>query len=284
MLPDERAALTAWADAFTELLNARPTFASLASDELTAITFPPVIRPEELLGSNGHFRHHPAMVEHVRGLGFDWDAGGRIRTAPTPGTFNRLVDALGFSNVGFRPQLFVEGRSAMPLGRWLTLVLDGVLPLQVSTPEWSAACLTGQTALSAVSRLRLQVTSLAHDLTVHVLNYHLIPRASVAEMRARIEATVPDRVASWREPGAGAPLTLSYFIDNDLNRYCYAVWCLTKKPADFAAIFQAPGNIDQLWTALSIRLEETATGKGDVPDGNTDRMGPLRPTTFELKR
>jgi hypothetical protein len=283
-LEEERSALNAWAGTFLRVLNASPTLAPLSEDaSLTSITFPRVIRPEDLLGVYGHFHHHPAMEEHVRQLGFGWDATGRLRTSPTPLSLKARREALGFGHCGYDVQLFAEGRSSLPLGRWLTLYLDGVMPLQVSTPEWYEACLSGQTPLSAVNRLRFQLMSLAHDLTVHALNYHLIPRTAIDDWRARITASVPDRVAAWKEPGAAAPLTLTYFLDNDLNRYCYAAWCLTPSPDAFSEIFLRPANYDQLLRALEIRLQETHAGRGDVPGGNTDAMGQLQATTFELR-
>ena len=79
-----------------------------------------------------------------------------------------------------------------------------------------------------------------------------------------------------------APLTLTYFYDNDLNRYCYAVWSRCKQPRDFAAIFLAKRNYDQLVAVLEIRLDETKSGRGDVASGEFDEMGKLAETAFDV--
>jgi hypothetical protein len=125
--------------------------------------------------------------------------------------------------------------------------------------------------------------SLAHDLSVHALNYHLVPHATVADLAHRIRAAVPDRYAAWSRPGTITPLTLTYFYDNDFNRYTYAVWCRCERPEDFAAIFTAQRNYDQLVAALAVRLEETKAGRGDVASGDFDDVGALAETSFQVE-
>jgi hypothetical protein len=130
--------------------------------------------------------------------------------------------------------------------------------------------------------LRFHFASFAHDLTVHALNYHLVPRACIEAFRARIVAAMPDRVASWRAPGAPGPLTLTTFYDNDLNRYGYAVWSRSDGPRDFARNFADPRNFDQLLGCLDRRIDETLRGLGDVPSGDTHDLAPLVPCAFEV--
>ena len=79
-----------------------------------------------------------------------------------------------------------------------------------------------------------------------------------------------------------APLTLTYFYDNDFNRYTYAVWCRSERPEDFGPRFVAARNFDQLLAALDVRLEETKAGRGDVASGDFDEMGKLAETSFDV--
>src|SRR5205823_502491 len=131
-------------------------------------------------------------------------------------------------------------------------------------------------------RLRWHCVALPHDLTVHALSYHLVPRASIDEIAGRIRAALPERVASWSKPGAKGALTIGHFFDDDLNRYCYAVWCRCDEPRDFRPLFTAPRNYAQLLAALDLRIRETEEGKGDVASEKNDEMGPIGETKFEL--
>ena len=131
--------------------------------------------------------------------------------------------------------------------------------------------------------LEFHFTSLAHDLTVHALNYHLIPRDCWAELMADLTAALPERYSSWEANPSEGPLTLTFFFDNDLNRYCYAIWCRSKTAEDFPRLFRAEGNLSQLRQVLHTRIQETIAGIGDVPSGDTDDMQPLTMLDFRVK-
>jgi len=127
------------------------------------------------------------------------------------------------------------------------------------------------------------LTTFAHDLTVHALNYHLIPRTAIRDLGERVMAGVGARLTGLDRPGAMAPLTLAWFFDNDLNRYCYEVWFRCTRPEHFAPTFTAADNLAQLHAALDTRVRETLAGLGDVASGRSEDLPPLEAVTFNLR-
>ena len=222
------------------------------------------------------------MVEHVRRMGFEWDDDGRVMTVPAPGAFNARLAEIGVAQAGFRLAYANGTADTMPLGPWLLRYMDGVITLLVNAPAYYESLLGSRGERRSRADPRWGLLSVAHDLSVHALNYHLIPHAAVADLAQRIRAAIPERAHAWRE-SALAPLTLTYFYDNDLNRYTYAVWCRCERPQDFGSIFLARRNYEQLVAALEVRLAETKSGRGDVPSGDFDDMEKLAETSFRVE-
>ena len=164
----------------------------------------------------------------------------------------------------------------LTLGPFLTSYLAGCVPVHVASASFYDAI------ASSRGDLRFHFASFAHDLTVHALNYHLVPRASIETFRDCIERTMPERVAHWKEPGSSGPLTLTTFFDNDLNRYGYAVWSRCEAPEHFARLFAETRNHGQILDCLDRRIDETLRGLGDVPGGDTRDMPPLIPCEFQI--
>ena len=283
-LADDATLLRPWARAFAKVCGAEVQFSPLDPNEAaagTCLTFPAVFEQIEIIGGVGHFAHRPAMAAHVRRLGFAWDASGRVMTVPAPGAFNDRMARLGLAGDGFQLSYSKLVAPMMPLGPWLKRYMHGVITLLVNAPSFYDDLVQRASDQERVGA-RWGLSSIAHDLSVHALNYHLIPDAAVDDLAGRIRAALPARYADWSRAEASAPLTLTYFYDNDFNRYTYGVWCNCERPEDFAAIFLAERNYAQLVAALEIRLRETAAGIGDVASGVVDDMGPLTPTSFEI--
>lgn len=281
MRDDERALLEPWRDAAAALFGDAPSVTRLESgalpgEPLYQLSYP-MLATSNVIGQSGHFSQTAALRDHVRALGFKWDESGCIRSAPTPATFNALLPEIAGEAVGFRLEIVAEDTTTVSLGPWLDRYAQGVISVHVCTRAFYASAGTHLAGM-----LKWQVTTLVHDLTVHALNYHLIPRASALALGDRIRRALPDRAARWADRGASAPLTLAYFYDNDLNRYSYAVWSACSTPSDFASLFDA--HLGQLLRALDVRIEETRAGVGDVPSGNTRDMAKLTPTEFSVPR
>src|SRR5262245_14236023 len=89
-----------------------------------ALRFPDVFEPNAVIGGVQHFSARPNLVAWVRGLGFDWTPAGRVLSVPTPVTLCRMLDRLGPSGRGYRPELCAEDELVLPIGRWIRAYLD----------------------------------------------------------------------------------------------------------------------------------------------------------------
>ena len=281
---DERRQLDPWARAFEAVYGWGPVFEDFSGDvpDGFTITIRPAVTPIELLGGTGHFRHRPAMVEQVRRMGFGWTEGNRVVTMPSPATFNALAERFVPAGDGFRVRVHRDPQRNLTLGPFITSYLEGFVPAHVADGSLYPDVASDPIRAPGRGDLRFHFASFAHDLTVHALNYHLVPRACIEAFRARIEAAMPERVASWRVPGSPGPLTLTTFFDNDVNRYGYAVWSRSEGPRDFARNFAEPRNFDQLLGCLDRRIDETLRGLGDVVSGDTHDLAPLVPCEFAV--
>ncbi len=286
-IEQDAALLGPWAQAFETFCGQPVRLEPLdAADPMAGqrLTFPRVFEPIALIGGIGHFQQSPALVEHVHRMGFQWDADGRVMTVPAPGAFNARLAQRGLAQAGFFLAYANGSAPSMPLGNWLQRYMGGLITVLVNAPRFYALLLRSRQKVEP----RWALMSLAHDLSVHALNYHLVPHhlvphVAVADLASRIRSAIPERYAAWSQPAAAAPLTLTYFYDNDFNRYTYAVWCRSRKPEDFASIFVAPRNYDQLVAALEIRLGETKAGIGDVASGVVGDMAKLAETSFDVR-
>src|SRR5437667_267441 len=87
-IDDDATLLGPWATAFAAVCGAPVRLEPLDPADSTAglrMTFPAIFQPIELIGGVGHFGQEPAMVEHVRRMGFQWGDDGRVMTVLAPG-------------------------------------------------------------------------------------------------------------------------------------------------------------------------------------------------------
>lgn len=283
---DERATLTRWAEVFTLSCGWTPTLHDLSRDELPGaklftLEFQPLLKPIEMLGGTGHFAHRAGHVAHLRRMGFGWNDAGRVLTSPSPLSFNALADVFAGPDTGYRLGYIREDRRCLSLGPWLLRYLAGEVPVHIGSDAYYDEVRRG--GARAAAPLDFHFSSFAHDLTVHALNYHLIPRRFIERVRSRIVEAMPERHAGWRAPDAAGPLTLTTFFDNDLNRYSYVVWSRTDDVAGFGRMFLAESNLAQIMACLDVRIDETRRGLGDVPSGDTNDMQPLEKFEFAIR-
>lgn len=280
VLDDERHLLERWAGAFAVVNGWAPILEDFLDGTFTC-TFEPRFEPIEMLAGTTHFIHRPKLVEHLSSMGFRWSDVGRVLTVPSPESFNRLADRLLPPGVGYRVGTIVRDQRNLALGPWLRMYLAGRIPVHLSTEAFYDAILAAGERPWDWRDRRFQFQSFAHDLTVHALNYQFVPRAAIDAFAARIVAALPERVTAWGARDAPGPLTLTTFFDNDLNRFCYAVWWRCEDPADFVEIFLE--HLPQLVACLDQRIAETRDGLGDAPDEDTRHLAPLATWDFEVK-
>ncbi|MFO0625433.1 MAG: hypothetical protein U0325_07410 [Polyangiales bacterium] len=282
VVDDERANLEVWAEAFGRVLGWAPRVLDAPGDPPgIALRFDGPIEPVEMLGSTGHLAQSPALLAHARAMGFDWDAAGVVRTVPSPDTFNRRAARLLPPGAGYRMHYDRSERRNMALGGFLLRYLDGGVPVQLASPAFYRAVLARAGEVTA-GELGFHFTSFAHDLSVHALNYQVVPRVLREAIRARVTTALPARVAAWATPEAPGPLTLTTFFDNDVNRFCYAVWTASDAVDEALQVAEAHGA--QLLACLDHRIAETVAGTGDVESGDTHDLRPLAPWTFTIGR
>ena len=112
-----------------------------------------------------------------------------------------------------------------------------------------------------------------HDMTKHVLPFHLVPRSRLLELGERAVAAmgfVKRRLArelGWaRIQGFApkewlAPVPLLSFYENDLVDYCHGVWNAIERPEDFEPTFVRSRHYAQLVDVLASRARQ-AKGLG----------------------
>jgi hypothetical protein len=276
----ERELLGGWIETFERVYGARPALRPLAGapEGQAQLVFPPVFRMQGLVGSTSHFKSKPALVEHVRSLGFDWDAEGAILTIPTPATFNARAAALGLGEVGYGLTYTVEDDTQFSPGPWLISYYGGRIPIHMASPTFYTEFLRKQPADS----LQFHFASFVHDVSVHALNYHLIPHAVIEAMGGRVREAMGEMWDDWTADAVRtAPRAMPFFLDNDLNRWGYEIWAMAATPEQFIEIASRPHNVDQLRLALDVRIQEAHIGLGDDGDGNGPP--PFSPTHFSLQ-
>ncbi len=282
MRDHEAPLLTPWLATFMRVFG-QPAIVEHYESELPhrgalfRLRFPPVFGEKTLLGSADQFIRSAALVAHVRAWGFEFDDERVICAAPTPDSFNALLEEATKGQAGYRLTYHCEDSSVTSTGPWLHRYLEGSIPVHVASPSFY------ESGPARASELVSHLTTLAHDVTVHALNYHLIPRSAIEQLGRRILQVVGGKLTGVDCPGGHAPQTLAWFFDNDLNRYCNEVWFKCTRPEQFGPTFTAPANLAQLHAALEVRLRETLDGVGDVPSGRGDDMRPLTPITFALE-
>jgi hypothetical protein len=235
-----------------------------------------------MVGTIGHFARKPAILQHLRELGYEWNGAGVILTVPTPATFRATMASMDASACGFTPQVTIIDAFDIPAGAWLLDLTRGLVTINVGSAALYRRRSPPHRAALGEPRHRSRLGTwlhhllcLPHDMSKHVLPLHLVPRPAILDLGARVrEALGPwrTRVASLglKWPGAlghvpkrwQGPGPLLRFYENDLVDYCHRVWGAVDRPADFAPVFTRPKHYRQLTNALERRIEQVRVAGG----------------------
>lgn len=209
--------------------GSRPTVCALdAAVPAFVVRYPRL--PPESLPRGGYLYQapqqflQPPLVQHLASLGFFVDDDLVVRTVPTPATFERLMQLAGFADRGYRAALVRTPSTSMPPAAWLSHVIDGRFPINIASRWFHAASrIARRTPLARAFRVEpADLGLLVHDVGVHILATHLLPRTDIRDIGQRLQGRRPARAAA--------------FFEGDLTRYCQELWREARSVAEFDAI------------------------------------------------
>ncbi len=206
------------------------------------------------------FRISPALradgpsVLYLRRLGFDWDRSGVVREVPIPGQLSRSLLGAGLGAFGVRPRLLSLPTMALFDRRWLAGFIRAQLPINLGSRAFYL-----RHAWRHLPRLRTSpqrrrwlmshFVTLAHDLSVHALPAHLVPR--------ELLLMLGDLIAqAWRKAPRSlhAPEPLLLFYDMDFHIYCRDAWADVERLADLPLTLLQEARLSELLSRLEHRV------------------------------
>jgi hypothetical protein len=283
----EARTLAPWLAAHAALHGSAPTLT--CGPEGSTLALPPwedglgLFR--RMMGTVEWLLQKPRMVAHVRALGFAWGEDGVLLGMPTPSGLKARLRALHLSSSGFAPDLVSLDGLDPPAGAWLARLMRGVVTMNVGTARLYERTLEGGSTPRGRARheaLVHHLLALPHDMTKHVLTFHLVPRSCVLDLGARARLALrPPRAWLANDEALGrarllgrlpkewqAPLPLLTFYENDLVDYCSRVFGAIDRPEEFAPTFARPAHYAQLTDVLARRVGQIGRVSGlfrDVP-------------------
>jgi hypothetical protein len=164
---------------------------------------------------------------------------GEARIVPTPATFERARAQLVPDGAPLRIEL-ARGRFQLVLARtWIRRVaFENILPVRVA-PDWAVGLYGMIRRAARRSPGPIDVGVLAHDVSLHALAFHAIPRHAWSELT---------EIAARRLGRHGGAGRLARFFEEDLTRACWSVWRTVERPTDFGSAFEPA--FDDLKSAL----------------------------------
>lgn len=219
--------------------------------------------PDRDLPDAGSFFHVPSAIRtspsgasYLRRLGFAWDPEGTARTVPTPATFLAARRLLGVSDIGFSPVIAPRHSMALFARRWLLSSSHAELAINLGTKiyYWLSRPRQSPLALRIASIRKDWIghfTTIGHDMSVHLLGTHFMPRAVLLRIGERVRSALKslplaDRVA--------APRALLEFYDMDLFLHCRARWELADKLWDLPGDLASETSLGDLLERLEERI------------------------------
>lgn len=206
-------------------------------------------------------RRRPSGSSYLRRLGFAWDAEGSARTVPTPATFIAARRRLGLEEAGLTPRIFQRRSMALFARRWLLSSTRAELAINLATEfyYWIRRPLQSPLALRSSSIRRdwtAHFTTLGHDMSVHLLGTHLMPRLVLHRMGERARSAMnrlplPDRL--------NAPRPLLDFYDTDLFLHARERWDQADRVEDLAGLLASEASLAELLERLEARIAEAGS-------------------------
>jgi hypothetical protein len=233
---------------YARLYAVRPRPVRVRSAERAApglsITYPPPRNGTE--PPSGAIHSAPSRVVRRRifrryfaALGCVFDAG-QARTVPTPATFDRARRELCPDGAPLRIELLRGRFRFVTAGPWIRgIARDHALPVRVA-PRWAVELhRLFQTGLLFESPI--DVGMLPHDMSLHAIGFHRIPREHFSELTA-LAARRLGRSEKKSDVG------IARFFEETLTRAAWDVWKELERPSDFASRFDR--DFDRLRQAL----------------------------------
>ncbi len=229
LLGAEGALLADTVDAFARCYGAPLEAVWLEGDEAPSVGFPPVVTDQEvLMYAPPPFRQDAHTIAYLEDLGFAVDARDRVFAVPVPSAFARRRARLGVDG-GLAPELRVLRGALYSPRAWLGEIARGVFPMNVhgGVARLLASVSRGPMLASHRRKLHNHFHALGHDMGMHALAMHRVPRARMAELRRLA------RVALAR----GRAKPAASFFEERLTRACVETWARTARPEAFEARF-----------------------------------------------
>ena len=224
--------LRAACEAFSKHYGQSVGMVRLGGREPPSIYYPHVTDQEVLLHAPPPFREDAHAAAYLEDLGFAVNRRGRVCAVPLPSVFARRLERLG-GRGGLRPELRRLGATLFSPRRWLREVCTGVFPINVQATVSRVLGAVGERLVVHASqreKLNTHFHALGHDMGVHTLAMHAVPRSRMREL-CRLAAVALRR-------GRRATLRAAGFFEERLTRACVEVWAAVRAVSEFEQRFE----------------------------------------------
>lgn len=179
--------------------------------------------------------HRRRMRRYFASLGFVADAHGFPRTVPTPTTF-ALALGPASDRARVRPRMIAGVSASLRPIHWGMLVRRNLLPVTVA-PRYSAEIHRRIRDIRPLQNIPCDVGMLAHDMSVHALALHAVPREAWDELVAIGYERVLARPWSIFAGPWGVLERIANFFEGSITTHCWAAWKEADEPDEFAERF-----------------------------------------------
>ncbi len=205
---------------------------ALDGDSVPSVAYPHVTDQEVLLYAPPPFREDAHVAAYLEDLGFAVDRHHRVFAVPLPSSFQRRLRRLGVQG-GLRPELRPLRATLFSAEGWLREIAAGVFPINVDGLVSRVLGTFGARVAvhrSQREKLHTHFHALGHDMGIHTLAMHRVPRGRMRELR-RLASVALAR-------GGRAPKRAADFFEERLTRACVDTWASASDVDAFARDFE----------------------------------------------